>query len=118
MQGLFFDAEPDPVRIVLRFLVVLLGFWTAWRTGKAVAESWEGYGRIVVYTLLLAFVMRFLHHALFNGAMLDAPLYLIDFVVLLAFAVVGFRLRRTDQMTNNYYWLYDRTSSLSWKKKD
>lgn len=118
MQGLFFDSEPDVVRIVLRFLVVLLGFWTAWRTGKAVAENWEGYGRLVVYTLLLALVMRFLHHALFNGGMLDIPLYLIDFVVLLVFAIVGFRLRRTDQMTGSYYWLYERTSAFSWKKKD
>ncbi|MBF2715162.1 hypothetical protein GOZ78_08420 [Agrobacterium vitis] len=117
MQGLFFDTD-DQVRMVLRFLVVLLGFWTAWRTGKAVAENWEGYGRVVIYTLLLALVMRFLHHALFEGPMLDLGLYAMDFVVLLVFSMVGFRQRRTRQMAGNYYWLYEKTSPLSWKKKD
>jgi len=27
-------------------------------------------------------------------------------------------MRRTSQMVNNYYWLYDRTSAFSYKKKD
>ncbi|MBB4006550.1 DUF6867 family protein [Allorhizobium taibaishanense] len=117
MQGLFFETD-DQVRMVLRFLVVLLGFWTAWRTGKAVAEGWEGYVRVVIYTLLLALVMRFLHHALFDGSMLDAGLYAIDFVVLLVFSLIGFQVRRTRQMSANYYWLYEKTSPLSWKKKD
>jgi len=37
--------------------------------------------------------------------------------VLLAFATAGFRIRRTSQMVDNYYWLYDRTSAFSYKKK-
>ena len=38
MQGLFFETD-NGVRYVLRALVVLLGFWTAWRTGKSVAGA-------------------------------------------------------------------------------
>jgi hypothetical protein len=34
MQGLFFESDTG-VRYVIRFLVVLIGFWTAWRSGKA-----------------------------------------------------------------------------------
>ncbi|KIQ02901.1 membrane protein [Agrobacterium tumefaciens] len=117
MQGLFFESDSG-VRYILRGLVVLLGFWTAWRTGKSVAESWESYPRVVLYTLLLGVVMRFMHYALFAGPMLNGFYYLIDVAVLLAFATVGFRMRRTSQMVNNYYWLYDRTSSFSYKKKD
>ncbi len=117
MQGLFFESDSG-VRYILRGLVVLLGFWTAWRTGKSVAESWESYPRVVLYTLLLGVVMRFMHYALFAGPMLNGFYYLIDVTVLLAFATVGFRMRRTSQMVNNYYWLYDRTSSFSYKKKD
>lgn len=116
MQGLFFDNDTG-VRVVLRVLVVLLGFWTAWRTGKAVAEGWGELPLVFGYTLLLALVMRFLHHALFAGPMLDAPLYLMDLVVLLVFSIIGFRYRRTLQMSNNYYWLYEKTSPISWKRK-
>ncbi len=117
MQGLFFESDTG-VRMVLRFLVVLLGFWTAWRTGKAVAEGWQGYATVVIYTLLLGVVMRFLHYSLFQGPMLSPLLYGVDVLILLAFSTAGFRLRRTRQMVDNYYWLYDRTSAFSWKKKD
>jgi hypothetical protein len=117
MQGLFFETDSG-VRYVLRALVVLLGFWTAWRTGKSVADGWGQYPQVVIYALLLGCVMRFLHYALFAGPLLNGFYYLIDVVVLLAFATAGFRIRRTSQMVDNYYWLYDRTSAFSYKKKD
>ncbi|MCJ7994225.1 hypothetical protein J5N58_06285 [Rhizobium cremeum] len=117
MQGLFFESDTG-VRYVLRFLVLLLGFWTAWRTGKAVAEGWHGYPTVVIYTLLLGFALRFLHYALFQGPMVSPVLYLVDVVLLLVFSIAGFQSRRTTQMVDNYYWLYERTSPFSWKKKD
>lgn len=116
MQGLFFEGDAGPL-VAIRVIVVLLGFWTAWRAGKAVAESWNNYPLAVVYTFLLAWAMQFLHHALFNGPMLDAFYYIIDFVTLLVFSTAGFRYRRTNQMVNNYYWLYEKTSAFSWKDK-
>ena len=116
MQGLFFE-EADGVHFVLRFLVLLLGFWTAWRTGKAVAEGWSGLGTVIVYTLLLAVVMRFMHFALFEGPFINVTYYLLDVVVLLVFSIAGFRIRRTRQMVQNYYWLYEPTSAFGWKKK-
>src|SRR5690606_8588290 len=70
MQGLFFETD-NGVRYVLRALVVLLGFWTAWRTGRSVADGWGDYTRVVIYTLALGLVMRFLHHALFNGPFIN-----------------------------------------------
>jgi hypothetical protein len=117
MQGLFFETD-NGVRYVLRALVVLLGFWTAWRTGRSVADGWGGYTRVVIYTLALGLVMRFLHHALFNGPFINGFYYVFDVVLLLVFSSIGFRMRRTSQMVNNYYWLYDRTSAFSYKKKD
>jgi hypothetical protein len=116
MQGLFFEADTG-ARYILRGIVVLLGFWTAWRTGKSVADSWGEYPRVVLYTFLLGFVMRFFHHALFAGPVLDAYYYTVDVVLLLIFSSAGFRIRRTNQMVNNYYWLYDKSSAFSWKKK-
>ena len=117
MQGLFFETDSG-VRYVLRALVVLLGFWTAWRTGKSVADGWGDYSRVVLYTFMLGFVMRFLHHALFAGPVLSPFYYVLDVVLLLVFSTAGFRLRRTNQMVNNYYWLYERSSLFAWKKKD
>ncbi len=117
MQGLFFETDTG-VRYVLRFLVLLVGFWTAWRAGRAVAENWQEYPVVIVYTLALGAVMRFLHFSLFEGPFLSLQFYLIDVVVLLVFSTVGFRMRRTAQMTEKYYWLYEKSSAFSWKKKD
>ncbi|MGW9229267.1 DUF6867 family protein [Pseudorhizobium sp. NPDC055634] len=117
MQGLFFETDTG-VRYALRTLVVLIGFWTAWRTGKAVAETWGNYQTVVAYTLLLGIVMRFLHFSLFAGPFLSPFFYVVDVVLLLVFSTLGYRVYRTRQMVNNYYWLYERTSPFSWKKKD
>lgn len=117
MQGLFFESD-EGVRYVLRFLVFVLGLWTAWRAGKAAAEGWAEYTTVIIYSLGLAIGMRFLHFALFQGPFLDLFYYVIDFVLLLIFATAGFRIRRTRQMVQNYYWLYDQASAFSWKKRD
>ncbi|MBP2558004.1 hypothetical protein J2T08_004733 [Neorhizobium galegae] len=117
MQGLFFESDSG-VRYLLRFLVLIIGFWTAWRSGKAAAEGWNGYLTVVVYTLLLGVAMRFLHYALFQGPFISPFYYILDVVILLVFSSAGFRIRRTRQMVQNYYWLYEPTSAFSFKKKD
>lgn len=117
MQGLFFETD-DGVHYVLRALVFIAGLWTAWRSGKAAAEGWADYPTVIVYTLLLGVGMRFLHFALFQGPFLSLFYYVIDFVFLLIFSTAGFRIRRTKQMVQNYYWLYEPASAFSWKKKD
>ncbi|MBP1848709.1 DUF6867 family protein [Rhizobium halophytocola] len=116
MQGLFFETDSG-VRYILRALVVLLGFWTAWRSGKAVATNWQHYPTVVVYTLILGLAMRFLHYALFAGPFVSPFFYVIDVVLLLIFSTAGYRLQRTQQMVENYYWLYQKTSPFSWTKK-
>jgi len=116
MQGLFFETDTG-VRYVLRVLVMLIGFWTAWRTGRAVAEGWNGLPTVVLYTAALGLVMRFLHYALFQGPFISPSYYLLDLVLLLIFSIIGFRIRRTQQMVRNYYWLYEPTSAFTWKNK-
>ncbi|CDZ34837.1 Hypothetical protein NGAL_HAMBI1145_25360 [Neorhizobium galegae bv. officinalis] len=117
MQGLFFESDSG-VRYLLRFLVLIIGFWTAWRSGKAAAEGWNGYTTVVVYTLLLGVAMRFLHYALFQGPFISPFYYIMDVAILLVFSSAGFRIRRTRQMVQNYYWLYEPASAFSFKKKD
>ncbi|MEN9895139.1 MAG: hypothetical protein RIR97_991 [Pseudomonadota bacterium] len=116
MQGLFFETDSG-VKTIIRVMVMLIGFWTAWRAGRSAAEGWKNEGSVVIYTLMLAVAIRFIHHALFDGPMLSLQFYLIDSVVLMVFSLAGYRFTRANQMANNYYWLYEKTSVFSWKKK-
>lgn len=117
MQGLFFESD-EGIRYVLRTVVFLLGLWTAWRAGKAAAEGWAEMPTVLAYTVGLAIGMRFLHFALFQGPFLSVFYFVIDLAILLVFSVAGFRIRRTQQMVQNYYWLYQPASAFSWRKKD
>jgi small-conductance mechanosensitive channel len=114
MQGILYE-EPSVWQFL--FITVIMGGWTAWRTGKSVAEGWQPYRALVIYILLLGVAIRFIHHALFNGTMLTVQYYIVDTAVLLLFATLGYRYYRTRQMTNNYYWLYEKVSPFSWKSK-
>ena len=79
MQGVLYE-EPS----VWLFLLVtcLMGGWAAWMTGRAVAITWGPYWQCVLYLLLLAGAVRFIHFALFNGTLLSLHYYLVDaFVV-------------------------------------
>ncbi len=114
MQGILFE---EPTVLEFALITVLMGGWTAWRTGKSAAEGWSKYSTLVIYTLLLGVAIRFIHHALFNGSMLTLQYYAVDTVILLLFATAGYRYYRTKQMTNNYYWLYEKASPFSWKAK-
>ena len=114
MQGILYE-EPSVWQFL--FITVILGGWTAWRTGKSVADGWYNYGTLVVYVLLLGVAIRFVHHALFHGTMLTPQYYMADTIVLFLIATLGYRYYRTRQMTNSYYWLYEPTSPFSWKCK-
>jgi hypothetical protein len=71
----------------------------------------------VVYLLILAGAVRFIHFALFHGTLLSLHYYIVDAVVLLAIGLVGYRYYRTRQMTTQYRWLYERTGPLSWRER-
>lgn len=114
MQGILYE---EPSFLQFMFVTCILGGWTAWRTGRSVADSWQEYPVVVAYTLLLGIAVRFVHHALFDGSMLNLQYYVVDTVILLVLSTLGFRYTRTNQMVNNYYWLYEKASAISWKSK-
>lgn len=91
MQGLLFDTDTGG-RMIIRAVIVILGFWTAWRAGRAVASNWETYPLVVIYSFLIGLGLQFLHHALFNGPVFDVTIYVIDVVLLLIFATAGYRI--------------------------
>jgi hypothetical protein len=43
--------------------------------------------------------------------------WLVDLVWLLICGLVGYRIKRTQQMTTQYRWLYEKTGPFTWKDK-
>ena len=98
-------------------LTLLIGGGAAWRTGQAVAQGWGALWPVAAYTALLAAAVRFLHYALFGGPLLSLASYLVDFAILALIALVGYRARRTRHMTEQYPWMFERTSPFSWRER-
>lgn len=96
-------------------LTLVIGGGAAWRTGQAVAQNWGELWPVVAYTALLAAGIRFLHFALFGGLLLSLPSYLVDFALLAVIALVGYRVRRTRHMTEQYGWMFERSGPLTWR---
>jgi hypothetical protein len=92
-----------------------------------VAKAWSPLWTLGIYVVLLAAVLRFLHFALFDDtffsfssreANLTALRFLaVELVVLLIGAAIGWRITRTNQMTTQYRWLYEKTSPITWKER-
>lgn len=91
---------------VISFLIltIVLGGAAAFMTGRALAGGWKAPVGILLYAVLLAGAVRFLHAALANeptGIANAASAYLL----MAAFAGAGFALRRRAQMARQYPWL-------------
>jgi hypothetical protein len=111
------------------FLVtIVLGGGAAFMSGRALARSWKPFARVAVYMLLLGVAVRFLHWGLFSdatyeswremqGTLISPHYYLVDTIILIGMAALGYRLERARQMTTQYSWIYERTSPLSWKER-
>ena len=114
MQGILYEEAS-----VWQFFFVtcLLGGWAAWMTGKACAQTWRPKVALFFYVLGLGICIRFIHHALFDGTMFSPRYYVVDTIVLMVLAFLGYQYTRTNQMVSQYHWLFERDSLLSWKEK-
>lgn len=114
MQGLLYEEST-----LWLFLLVtaVLGGWTAWMTGRAVALAWQPAWKALAWSLPLAGAVRFIHYALFRGTLLSPQFYLVDLAVVAAVAALAHRFYRTRQMTNQYRWLYERTGQFGWRER-
>ena len=54
---------------------------------------------MLLYLLILAASVRFIHFALFDGTLLSLHFYAIDAIVLLIIGCLGFQYHRARQMT-------------------
>ena len=107
-SGHFFPGE---------IVFLLLCFAGAWMVGKSIATDWKSITNLVIAILLLGCGARFLHFALYEAQFLSLPRYLIDTAVLMVIGFLGYRYKRTNQMTTQYNWLYEKASPFSWKDR-
>lgn len=97
-------------------ITVVLGGTAAFLTGRAIALSWRPAVVLIAYMAILAGAARFIHFALFDGVLLSPSYYLVDFLVVLAFAGLGYRMTRAHQMATQYRWLYHRFGPFGWRQ--
>ncbi len=95
----------------------VIGGGAALMAGRAISLTWRPYLYVVVYMLLLGAAVRFLHFALYHGDILSVASYLVDTAYLVAVSSLSFRIVRTNQMAQQYPWLYERTGPFSWRER-
>ena len=117
LSALGYSLPPGGGAAPFLLLTLALGGGAAWRTGQAVAQSWGALWPVAAYTLLIAAAVRFLHYALFGATLLSPLSFLIDAGLLLIAALVAYRVRRTRQMAEQYGWLFERSSLLTWRAR-
>ena len=83
--------------------------------GQALAVAWKPAWQVVGYGLLLGVGDRFLTYALFQGKLFSLTGYLADTAVLVAIALVAFRINRARRMASQYPWLYRRDGLFHWR---
>jgi hypothetical protein len=103
----------------LQFLIltVIMGGGAAFMAGRSLANGWRSIGRLLLFMVPFTVGVRFLHFALFQGQLTSLSHFIIHGIIVSAFALLGYRLRRTQQMTTQYPWLYERSGPLTWRNK-
>jgi hypothetical protein len=97
------DPSFDPGPFLL--VTVVLGGGAAFIAGRAVAQTWRPWWQGVIYMLILGAAVRFMHYALFDGAIDSVAAYALDTAVAIAFFATGFRAMRARQMVRQYGFL-------------
>ena len=99
------------------FVTLVIGGGAAFMSGRALASTWQPVWRLVFYMALMGAAIRFFHFALFGGTLVSAHYYLVDAAALIALALIGYRLKRVNQMVTQYAWLYERAGPFAWREK-
>lgn len=105
---------------LVAFIVVtlLLGGGAAYMTGRAQAITWKSVWMLLPYIFLLTFAVRFIHFALYKGLLFSPYYYLVNFAILMVYALFAFRLTRARQMVKQYPFAYERNGLLGWREKN
>jgi hypothetical protein len=103
----------------VQFLVftVVLGCGAAFLAGRALAAGWQSIGLLAFYMLLFTCGLRFLDFALFESQLLSVKYFISHGLLVLAAALLGYRLKRVSQMVTQYPWLYEQSGLFGWRNK-
>lgn len=96
---------------------LIMGGAAAFQTGRAVAQTWQSAWQLLPYVFLLTITIRFLYYAVLEQSLLSLQFFIVDMIVLLGAALLGWRLKRASQMTTQYRWLYSPLGKLGWRAK-
>jgi hypothetical protein len=102
---------------VFLLLSVILGGGAAFMAGRSLAKDWRSLTSLMVFMLPLGAGVRFLHFALFQHPLFSLTHFISTTLILMGFAFFGYRLKRVNQMTTQYPWLYERSGLLTWRNK-
>ena len=116
MRGVLYDGGAQALWVFV-FLTLVLGGGLAFATGRAMAQTWRPFWLIVPAMLPLAFIIRFLHYALFEETLRSAQYFVVTFVILALIAATGYRKMRAFQMVTQYSWLFAASGPFGWKSK-
>ncbi|MEA3290836.1 MAG: hypothetical protein U9Q71_00770 [Pseudomonadota bacterium] len=97
-------------------VTLVLAGGAAWMMGKALAENWRPRLQVIGYAVLLGLADRFIVYALFEGELLSLPGFLLDTAVLIAIALISYRITRVNTMIKQYPWLYRRAGPFAWRE--
>jgi hypothetical protein len=109
-------ATETPLQVL--FVTGLIGGGAAWLAGRAIAQTWRPFWHVLAYMALLGAAVRFVHFALFDATLLSPESYAADTTYLLLLSALAWRMTRAGQMATQYYWLYQRTGPLTWRKRE
>ncbi|MFQ5773910.1 MAG: DUF6867 family protein [Kiloniellaceae bacterium] len=96
--------------------VIVMGL-TSFVTGQGLANTWRPMWQTVPYCVLLGCVDRFLVWGLFQGELFILSGFVIDSLVLLAIALIAYRLTQARKMVAQYPWIYERCGPFGWRRK-
>ena len=102
---------------VFVLLTVVLGGGAAFMAGRSLAKEWRPVAQLLLFMIPLSAGVRFLHFALYQETLFSAKYFISNTLILVAAALLGYRLKRVNQMITQYPWLYERSGPLSWRQK-
>ena len=108
-------ALESPLQVLL--VTGVLGGGAAFLAGRAIAQTWRPFWHVLIYMAMLGAAVRFVHFALFEATLLSPASYTADTLYLIVLGSLAWRMTRAAQMATQYYWLYERTSPVTWRER-
>jgi len=85
--------------------------------GQALANTWKPWWHNVAYGLMLGAGDHLASNFLFAARLGDFGVYAFHTLVLIAVALLAYRLRKARKMVQQYPWLYERAGPMAWRNK-